>query len=75
MTYQEPAWVEYAGDAFFVILFLIVYFFFKPDENVENKDEELADSAKPNELEKVLVTEPVEEKNLEDDNTETKKDN
>ena len=74
MTEQSPAWLEYAGDAFFVILFLIVFFFFKPNENAEIQDDEFNEDEEPNELEKILVTETNKEEKSEENITEKKPD-
>jgi len=60
---ETPAWVKYAGDLFFLLLFLVVFFFLKPtspaadewDDNSENGPEEA-----PNPLEKMLVSEDSE---------------
>lgn len=54
---QESLLLEYGVDIFLVICFVVVYFI-KPDPELsleKQKDEE-----QPNELEKVLVTEPDE---------------
>ncbi|PKL49764.1 MAG: hypothetical protein CVV42_05360 [Candidatus Riflebacteria bacterium HGW-Riflebacteria-2] len=56
---ETPAWVKYAGDLFFLVLFLVFLFFFKPsppaddewEEDIENSPEEA-----PNPLEKMLIS-------------------
>lgn len=52
---EAPVWVRYAGDIFFLILFLVVFFFIKPDQNSDQ--DETADSEAPNPLEAMLITE------------------
>ena len=57
---ETPIWVKYAGDLFFLALFLIFFFFFKPtrqsddewDEDSENDSNEV-----PNPLEQILMSE------------------
>jgi hypothetical protein len=49
-----PEWVTYVGDVFFLVLFLIVAFFFKPSKE---ETEEVNPEEQPNELEQMLVTE------------------
>lgn len=53
---EVPAWVKYAGDIFFLIIFLVVLFFFKAEPVVEVD----TDEDEPNPLEKMLVTEDEE---------------
>ena len=48
-----PEWVTYVGDVFFLVLFLIVAFFFKPSKE---ETEEVNPEEQPNELEQMLVT-------------------
>ncbi len=56
---ESPAWVKYAGDLFFLALFLVFLFFFKPSAQSEDEwDDESADAPEnsPNPLEKMLVS-------------------
>lgn len=50
---ENPAWLKYAVDIFFLLVFLIVFFFVKPVEK-ESTDEDAFEE--PNELEKMLKT-------------------
>ncbi len=52
---EAPVWVKYAGDIFFLILFLVVFFFIKPEQKTDQ--DETTDSEAPNPLEAMLVTE------------------
>jgi hypothetical protein len=51
-----PIWVKYAGDIFFLVIFLVILFFFKPDpaDAFSETDDE---SEQPNPLERMLVSE------------------
>ncbi len=51
---EAPVWVKYAGDIFFLILFLAVFFFIKPDEKTDY--DENSESETPNPLEAMLAT-------------------
>lgn len=46
-----PFWIKYAGDLFFLICFLVVFFFFKP---VPGSDLDEDEDSQPNPLEKIL---------------------
>lgn len=53
---EMPIWIKYAGDIFFLVIFLVILFFFKPDpadalSEAENENEQ------PNPLERMLVSE------------------
>jgi len=52
---EAPVWVKYAGDIFFLILFLVVFFFIKPEQKTDQ--DETTDLEAPNPLEAMLVTE------------------
>lgn len=57
MTVEPSQWAKYGGDIFFIVLFLVVYIFFRPAENAAiSSDEELGEEEKPNPLEEILVT-------------------
>ena len=60
MEYQEPFWVQYAGDLFFLILFLVVWLFFKSGKE-DNMEEITPETEQPNDLEKILQTDPSED--------------
>ncbi len=65
---EAPIWVKYAGDIFFLILFLVIFFFIKPDQTTELHDNN--DSEAPNPLEAMLVTEEKsDEENTPNDET------
>ena len=56
---ETSAWVKYAGDLFFLILFLVFLFFVKPLPQTEDEwddDSEGITKEGPNPLEKILVT-------------------
>jgi hypothetical protein len=56
---ETPVWVKYAGDLFFLILFLVFLFFVKPapqNEDEWDDDSEGITGEVPNPLEKMLVT-------------------
>jgi len=58
--FEAPTWVKYAGDLFFLALFLVFLFFVKPAEQIQDEwdDEIEADTVEePNPLEKMLVSE------------------
>lgn len=57
--FEAPTWVKYAGDLFFLALFLVFLFFVKPAEQSEDEwdDNEDGADAEPNPLEKMLVSE------------------
>lgn len=55
-TGETPEWFSYIIDGLFLLAFLYVYFFTKPVE--AKPEDELTDEEKPNELEKVLRTDP-----------------
>jgi len=55
---ENPVWLKYAGDIFFLIVFLVIFFFVKP---VEEKSDQDNVSEEPNELEKILRTDSDEE--------------
>ena len=58
--FEAPTWVKYAGDLFFLALFLVFLFFVKPAEQSEDEwddNEEDGTEAEPNPLEKMLVSE------------------
>lgn len=63
----SPTWVKYAGDLFFLIVFLVVMFCFKSEPIVEKYEEDIPESELPNPLEEILVTEQTEEENLDED--------
>lgn len=54
MENEAPLWAKYAGDAFFLVLFLVILFFFKPEPQAENEFE--GEEEEPNPLEKILVS-------------------
>ncbi|OGK12211.1 MAG: hypothetical protein A2W80_16525 [Candidatus Riflebacteria bacterium GWC2_50_8] len=57
---ESPAWAKYAGDLFFLILFLVFFFFFKPNTRPADEWDEGADDSEeeqPNPLEQILVSE------------------
>ena len=56
---ETPVWVKYAGDLFFLILFLVFLFFFKPSPHGQDEwDDESTDPEEdaPNPLEKMLIS-------------------
>lgn len=58
---ESPALVRYAGDIFFLILFLVIFFFFKPGENgSENDIDGEGSEESPNPLEELLHTDQEE---------------
>ncbi|MBU1108826.1 MAG: hypothetical protein KKB51_19270 [Candidatus Riflebacteria bacterium] len=59
---ETPIWAKYAGDLFFLALFLIFFFFFKP--TAQSEDEWDSEEEAPNPLEQILMTENEEEENL-----------
>ncbi|PKL45723.1 MAG: hypothetical protein CVV41_01605 [Candidatus Riflebacteria bacterium HGW-Riflebacteria-1] len=57
---ETPTWVKYAGDLFFLVLFLVFFFFFKPNSQTEDEwdqEAEAGDEEGPNPLEQMLVSE------------------
>ena len=63
---EAPVWVKYAGDIFFLLLFLVFFFFIKPDQKTDH--DEGNDSEAPNPLEAMLITEEnTDEENSLDD--------
>lgn len=50
---ENPVWLKYAGDIFFLVVFLVIFFFVKP---IEEKHDEENSLEEPNELEKMLKT-------------------
>ncbi len=54
---EAPVWVKYAGDIFFLILFLVIFFFIKPEQKVDHDESSDTESEAPNPLEAMLVTE------------------
>lgn len=58
MTAEEaPFWARYAGDVFFLVVFLVVLFFFKPDPPGEDSEDAEGAEEGPNPLESMLMTE------------------
>lgn len=55
---EAPLWARYIGDILFLLIFLAVFFFMKPDK--AEQDDETDDHEVPNPLEAMLVTEPDE---------------
>ncbi|MDD3146682.1 MAG: hypothetical protein PHD82_05225 [Candidatus Riflebacteria bacterium] len=49
---ETPVWVKYAGDIFYLLVFLVILFFVKPDKDSESN--ELSES--PNPLEVMLLS-------------------
>ena len=62
---EVPESFSYMMDGVFIILFLIVFFFMKPDKNLEK---ELPEEEKPNPLEQVLRTDSENEDIKEEEN-------
>ena len=70
---ESPAWVKYAGDLFFLILFLVFFFFFKPNTRPADEWDEGADGSEeeqPNPLEQILVSEDTQDAHLSDPETD-----
>lgn len=59
---EAPVWIRYAGDIFFLILFLVVFFFIKPDQKTDHDESDASET--PNPLEAMLIT----EENTDEDN-------
>ncbi len=53
---ETPVWVKYAGDIFYLLVFLVILFFVKPEKDTENSLED-DQSESPNPLETMLVSE------------------
>ena len=68
---KESLLLEYGVDIFLVICFVIVYFI-KPDPNLSLEKQKEKNEEEPNELEKVLVTEPDESKTQQKENSSEK---
>ena len=63
-TNEVPESFSYIVDVILVIAFLLIVYFTKPQDNKEN---ELTEEEKPNPLEQVLRTDPVEEEKKEEE--------
>ncbi len=63
-TKEVPESFSYIVDVILVIAFLLIVYFTKPQDNKEN---ELTEEEKPNPLEQVLRTDPVEEEKKEEE--------
>lgn len=65
---EVPVWIKYAGDLFFLILFLVVFFFFKPAAQTDaDADDEFDDEIAANPLEKILVSDDIDDIDVIDD--------
>ncbi len=59
---ETPIWIKYAGDLFFLICFLVVFFLVKPQPLITEDDE----ADQPNPLEKILKTDEEPSENVDD---------
>lgn len=74
---EAPVWVKYAGDIFFLILFLVIFFFIKPDQKIDHDESSDTGPEAPNPLEAMLVTEDPknEDSTVNDDTSKVTGDN
>jgi hypothetical protein len=59
---EIPAWIKYAGDLFFLAVFLVFFFFFKPQNpEIRGEEDHENDEDRPNPLEAMLTSDDEEE--------------